>query len=1385
MKNLLYLLIFFLGIQHVFSTTFHVKLKSSEYNREFEKFCDGKFDIKKLYSFPKSQENVLNSDRQLLQERLNTYYTISNRNSKLSPQSLYLLSYIETVFPVTTLSITSYKSNSFSNSLSDPLITNQWYLERIEVPTAWEYSSGDGVLIGVIDTGIEEFHSDLQKNLWVNSQEDINKNGKIDPYLSSIEIDGVFGDFDGIDNDGNGFIDDVIGYDFVDQDLINSGDYSVRDGYPQDERGHGTSVTGIIAAEKDNGIGIAGIAYNSKIMTLRAFDITGNGQDDDVAASMIYAVLNGVKILNCSFGDVYKSPIVADAIQFALASNVVVVVSAGNERASFDRYPANISGVISVSATTEQDRSASFSSFGNFISLAAPGVNILTSKRNNGYEQFAGTSASAPIVSGVVALMLEKNPLLTPKQVKSIIENCSEDIGTSGWDIYFGAGLVNAKNAVQFASTTDIAINSPTNEQHFLRENTLSIPISISTIVPLFEKSELYWGIGNNPTMWNSIYTSTIQEKYKDISPLLPSDLTDNTIVLRLVVSLKNGRTIENRTKIFLYSKSTVELQSYDIFPSRYGALQEVYVRTDYTIPIRNVVERVTNGSSIFSTNQIALSNEFFHKVGILSTNSVDEIRMKAYLPNDSISFSTVFSANVSTMPERTIFRNTASLPPGYICPKVYPVYENGTTVLLNDFSSGNWGTLRTYTYENSQFTQRDSLEKNWVPRAMGNTNGDNLKELLVQEFGKTILFEQTEVFGNPFSRIIFSDTVEQNFWGVGLEDIDGDGIDDIIGFNDSALVVKSFKNNRYEDIYIFPNPSRGSSFSGRKYVFGNFDNDANKEIAFVDFDADLSIYEITPSGIRLEYFLERDGIEATQMIAAGDIDGDGIDEIISGFSTSERLTTFRKPTTPFWNFYLLKHTGTTYQIVDTLIVSDVRIGGPFFNSVSIEAIDTTNAKKVILSLFPYLYVFGFENNKLVPCGLSFSNSPTITALPDKTFLVNRGDSTVNYSLTSISFFEAPTIYDAYVEQQSLATIKWIGNSLFDRYNVVVLDQNSNLVKDTIVNSASMTISVLPNTVYRAVVYGITSSNDTSLASSVYSFVSTPQITAIFAETMSKNTLKVTYSGVISSSNHQPNYYSLRNKLTNQQYSISSANPYAENSVLISTYTTIEEGEYSLVISSFRDGFGNPSIANTLEFTQTKDVKEFNPFFMNFSQLNTDNSLIIGFSQHYEWNSASNITNYSLLPNGSISSITQIDSTKIKVIFSDNSPPFASGKTYYVTARNIFTSNQSSTIDSTIQIAFVLSTTTAENSFFYPNPFVLSKDKSGYFANIPQNSVVEIYTLDGQLKQQLTEKNGNGGIEWNGKGFNGEQLPIGIYVFKVRNELTEWKESDFKKILIK
>ncbi len=154
MKHILLFFLLILSFQKAVSGTFHVKLQSSAFQQQFEKFCEGKVKVKKLYSFPKKIENVLNSSSRELEEKLSTYYTVTLNESVLSPQSLYLLSYVEFVIPTTRLQLTSFGTITSQNSV-DPFIQEQWYLERIGVPSAWEESTGQGVLIGIIDTGIE------------------------------------------------------------------------------------------------------------------------------------------------------------------------------------------------------------------------------------------------------------------------------------------------------------------------------------------------------------------------------------------------------------------------------------------------------------------------------------------------------------------------------------------------------------------------------------------------------------------------------------------------------------------------------------------------------------------------------------------------------------------------------------------------------------------------------------------------------------------------------------------------------------------------------------------------------------------------------------------------------------------------------------------------------------------------------------------------------------------------------------------------------------------------------------------------------------------------------------------------------------------------------
>lgn len=275
---------------------------------------------------------------------------------------------------------------------NDPGFSAQWSLANtgqnngvvgadIKAMDGWEKATGSReTIVAVIDTGVDLKHPDLNKNLWVNKAE---TNGKKNA-----------------DDDQNGYIDDVNGWNFV----ADNADVS-------DDNGHGTAMTGIIGAETENRLGIAGVMWKASILPLKAIDATGSGAISDVVEAMDYAVAHGATVINCSFGTDGYSQSLYEAIHRASMAGVLVVASAGNSARDLDQtpyYPAsyNLNNIISVSATTNTDQLANFSNWGkNSVHVAAPGVDILTTTVGGRYNMISGTSAAAPLVAGVAGLL--------------------------------------------------------------------------------------------------------------------------------------------------------------------------------------------------------------------------------------------------------------------------------------------------------------------------------------------------------------------------------------------------------------------------------------------------------------------------------------------------------------------------------------------------------------------------------------------------------------------------------------------------------------------------------------------------------------------------------------------------------------------------------------------------------------------------------------------------------------------------------------------------------------------------------------------------------------------------------------------------------------------
>jgi cell wall-associated protease len=217
---------------------------------------------------------------------------------------------------------------------------------------------------------------------------------------------------------------------------------------------HGTHVAGIIAAKKDNGVGAYGINPNAQILPIDVFDRGWGASDYAIAQGIMQAVKSGAKVINMSLGGPMKSPIIEEAVKKALAKNITIVAAAGNTGDDTISYPAAYEGVISVSAVDKYKKLGDFSSYGPSIDVAAPGADVYSTiyepEKKSTFRTLSGTSMASPMVAAAASLLLSKHPNLTPSQVEYILEHTADDLGTAGYDVKFGSGLINLVKALQF-----------------------------------------------------------------------------------------------------------------------------------------------------------------------------------------------------------------------------------------------------------------------------------------------------------------------------------------------------------------------------------------------------------------------------------------------------------------------------------------------------------------------------------------------------------------------------------------------------------------------------------------------------------------------------------------------------------------------------------------------------------------------------------------------------------------------------------------------------------------------------------------------------------------------------------------------------------------------
>lgn len=393
---------------------------------------------------------------------------------------------------------------------NDPSYGSEWHLGVINAASAWNYfSTGSSIKIAIVDNAVDRNHTDLSGNLWTNPGEIANNN---------------------IDDDGDGYIDDINGYDVADNDN--------NPNPPNNTFDHGTHCAGIASAKTNNSTGIASIGFSCKLMAVKA---TANSASASSVTNgydgVVYAVAAGADVISMSWGGTGTSSIAQNVITWASQQGVVLVAAAGNSNTNTMFYPAAYTECIAVAATNSNDTKASFSNYGTWVDISAPGNNIYSTLPSNQYGNMSGTSMACPMVAGLCGLMLSLNPSLTPADVRNCLTSSATNINAmnSSYIGMLGAGRIDAAAAMACISGT---LNWPPNALFTANVTTVTAGGQVT-----FTDQSVY-----NPTSWSWSFPGGTPSSYNGQNPPPIVYNTPGTYNVSLTATNANGSDVQTNT---------------------------------------------------------------------------------------------------------------------------------------------------------------------------------------------------------------------------------------------------------------------------------------------------------------------------------------------------------------------------------------------------------------------------------------------------------------------------------------------------------------------------------------------------------------------------------------------------------------------------------------------------------------------------------------------------------------------------------------------------------------------------------------------------------------------------------------------------------------------
>ncbi|RMG61993.1 MAG: hypothetical protein D6722_18900 [Bacteroidetes bacterium] len=1300
-----------------------------------------------------------------------------------------------------------HEAEALAYQPNDDSLSRQWYIPYIGADRAWDLTRGrSDIRIGVVDTGLDYGHPELDGQIAINTLEDLNGNGRFEPWPVSEVRHGLSGDFDGLDNDGNGYADDVIGYDFVDQPRSPfGGDYLNPDPNPLDDNSHGTVVSGVIVARMDNRLGGAGIAPDCRVMVLRAFGADGAGEDDDIARAIVYATDQGVRILNFSFGDIYPSSLMHAAIQYAHSQGVIMIASAGNATGDALHYPSSYPEVISVSATaadlaTGREYLWPLSSYGLTVDLAAPGSQIFTTTLRDtaadgqvtAYTRTQGTSLSAPMVSAAVGLLFAHRGPRTPGQVRGILSTSADDVSEPGWDHLTGGGRLNIFRALQVVGNPEVQLLRPANDSGSARD---TVWIVGTVLDPELTAYALEFQAGTtDETPWQTILEGG---RYQTIADTLGmwdlSGLEEGDYTLRLRVTRSNGFTLEDRLR-FVRDQSPPEIEirrATSIWDNEQRAWMLVYRASDpatvslhyrpvggTTFRQRVYDRRTRNGEFLLAGTDLGAGDwEYYLRAENLAG-------LVTETPLATFSFSPTY-INREGYREKPYL-----LAPGRVLPQAYDLDGDGLQEVIMSRYQQNFspGKVMWYEYAGGQFLLLDSVaEKNvLLTRDVGDVDGDGLWELLVSVNDSLLVLEQSEAGLLPDVERYRNEGNER--YPAGFRDTDGDGSPELVLKDFEDYYIYDWTGSTFEEVATLPDVSPDyAGANAPRAVTADLDGDGRPETAYQDFDGDLMLYEhVSGQNYALRLLDTTDLIreEAGSYLVTGDFDGDGQPELFSALHTSlptRRNEDFEYDAAYWWLRIWKSSANDTYDLVWEDFVYDFDTRD--LNAATTGNLDQDPAQEILFSSYPRTYLIDFQGGTYGMEWFLYGLATDQHLIADfdgnglAEFSLSRGDSILFFE-KDLAFTGPKGVYDlsGQVLGPNTVRLSWPASpnaSGYEVWRVTDPFNNGPVARTDPMPGTSFTdASLTAGTWYAYVIRAVNPALNPD-TSDFGNFVflrphARPRVDS--AAAVGPRQVEVWFSEPVWDAQEDRDHFVL-NDTQSPVGLVGHGDP--GHKLLLSFSRPMAAGPQTLTVdTAFMDAGRAPVDPAFNQTTFTYIPGEDETLILSRWERLDDKRATLWFNYPLEESSALDTSHYRLAPYGRMVSVEwgsdDLDAVTIEIA---DARLGALGYPVSVSVSEVCAINDLCIGETGHTATFSSHMDDLSEVFAYPNPVRNHALFEGMrFANLTQQATVEVFTVSGRFVKRLEETDGDGGLQWDLRDLTGQRVKPGLFIYRVSTE---------------